>query len=343
MSKAIDNLNKILRSEEEQDHSNETDCGPESKRAKRSYPSIDHVQQPPPNIDINKTITERTADKEESHEFLDIPSSLNLVPGTRIQVIWDIYKSEHDELPTEHWWSATLLPYDDGRTYVLAEEEEDVDDENECSLHEDGVGETEIVRDSTDQRDHLKKPSNKSNDCVVLPLRRLDYDAYPEGGFPERSIEDVCFISDRAMFLVSTNGTTLWRLEGQTLNTEESMVNPNPPSSVYEDNLETKDNKISLPQDGVRSTIDTIIQSALINSGVMEKMSKLPASQQLIVAERIATSKEKLIAKMEQVEADLYRNKSVADGEQQQNGGGVLITVEHVRKCMEELKQELNM
>jgi hypothetical protein len=98
--------------------------------------------------------------------------------------------------------------------------------------------------------------------------------------------------------------------------------------------------------------IDTILQSAMVKSGAVENMAILSPSQQFLMAERIAASKEKYIAKMEQQvqEANTQRNvECISHGGIRSNnnnddgGGGIVITAEQVRKCMEELKHEFSM
>jgi hypothetical protein len=247
---------------------------------------------------------------ESPKDSLDIAQTLGLNPGVRIRVLWDIYKDDNgndaeQDPPIQHWWGATLLPYSDGRTFVLSDEDEG------------------------------------SKDFEVLPLRQLEYDACPELGFPDRSIEDVCFLTDCALFNVSTDDTTSWRMESADgIVCSEPLVSIELPDDNNPDEIvgeEDRDDEISVssssPQDGLRAVITTILQSAMVKSGVMDKMSKLPSAQQLVMAERIAASKEKLIQKMEEQVA----------GDGTAMNGRILVTPEHVRKCMEELRQELNM
>jgi hypothetical protein len=85
----------------------------------------------------------------------------------------------------------------------------------------------------------------------------------------------------------------------------------------------------SSPEDALHMILNGVLQTALKKTGVMDRMEKLPQSQQGIIAERIAKAKEKLMNKLL---------------EQSMNGDGGLqrvITKEHVLQCMQELQDDL--
>jgi hypothetical protein len=69
-------------------------------------------------------------------------------------------------------------------------------------------------------------------------------------------------------------------------------------------------------------------------AGIMSKMMKLEASQRSIMAEKIAKAKKKLTDKLLELSGD---------GDANGNGGGLetVITKDHIKKCMEELQNDL--
>lgn len=114
-----------------------------------------------------------------------------------------------------------------------------------------------------------------------VAIRTLEYDSYAEGGFPDISREDVIFIG------------------------EDTLVNYRPSDNEEEqEELDTlcfrvvrdqQDQAVHMSRD--ESTVMQVIDSALM--GALEKNSKswdkLPAAQKAIIAEQIASKKQKLL------------------------------------------------
>ena len=188
--------------------------------AKRSKSS------PVSNEASNDTTAEHTDDAEAkpsataSHDVvLDAATVLSMRAGDRIEVEWDVAPSEDAE-PQTHWWPATLLAYEDGRTI---------------------------------------------DSCAI---RTLEYDPYPEGGFPESSKEDVVFLG------------------------RSTLADP---VSGEEYNYRPEGGSVEVPH--VEDAIDMVLSNVLEkNSGLWKAMD--PA-QQAILADKIATKKSQLVEKLE--------------------------------------------
>jgi len=290
--------------------------------------------------------------------IIDIAETLNLQPGARIEVQWDLHfdhldhDDDDDDAPPPHekqtrWWGGTLLQ-PDSRTHTL---QDDHDDESPSSSA------TAVAISPSKQ------------DAVTVPIRVIDYDAYIEGGFLDRSLEDVCFLSDHSLLNVDSDARAYWRKEGEDwepslgMDEEERKLMAMPrfdgaaavaaagvaggaaAAAAYQ-----SDDDISVAstsrEDALRVVLDTVLQSAMQKAGVMGKMSKLEASQRSVMAEKIARVREKLTEKlMEQL------NRDDADADAAGNNGGnsldndqgleKVITKEHVAKVMQELQKDL--
>lgn len=225
--------------------------------------------------------------------FVDIAQELKLAEGTRIQVRWEISIGDKEEIK---WWSGILLPQNEGQTHTL---------------HDD-------------------------DDEVIVPVRQIDYDPYIEGGFPERSVEHVCFLSDHSILNIRDDTRAFWRKEGddwEPSNEDEDELNLLRGDYGMEANVASDDDDVSVssssPEDALRMILNNVLQTALQKTGVMDRMEKLPQSQQGMIAERIARAKEKLMNK-------LLEQSMIGDGGLQR-----VITKEHVLQCMQELQDDL--
>mmetsp|Transcript_1575 Transcript_1575/g.3459 ORF Transcript_1575/g.3459 Transcript_1575/m.3459 type:complete len:175 (+) Transcript_1575:186-710(+) len=56
-----------------------------------------------------------------NNTVLDIPSMINLLPHSRILVLWELAQ-DSSAILTKEWWPATLLP-STGRTHLMTDEE----------------------------------------------------------------------------------------------------------------------------------------------------------------------------------------------------------------------------
>lgn len=274
---------------------------------------------------------------------IDVCTHVGLQPGDRIEVKWDLHvdvpmeksaasdaadpggsdvKTPNKKSQTQtitRWWGATLLQ-PDGRTHVL----------------------------SDDGGDFLSSPvptPKKPADAATVPLRVLDYDPCVEYGFPERSLEEVVFLSDHNLLNMSSGTRAHYRREG-------TAWEPTAVMQIGEDGLaeadlgqtvggataaaaesavaKTSNDEAAVTvsgEEGIRNILDSVLMKAL--GGVSDKMGKLDAAQQRIVAGKIAEAKEKLVAKM-------------LETHDESNGGGAhIITPELVKRCMEEMGQDL--
>jgi len=102
-----------------------------------------------------------------------------------------------------------------------------------------------------------------------VAIRTLDYDPYPDGGFPDRSLDDVIFIGP------------------------DTLVNH--PSHDQELSFRIVDAEatISLRHDEVADVVNDAIMQALRKNA--RGWGSLTAAQQAVVAEQVATKKQKLI------------------------------------------------
>eukprot|EP00560_Eucampia_antarctica_P009623 CAMPEP_0197827288 /NCGR_PEP_ID=MMETSP1437-20131217/4103_1 /TAXON_ID=49252 ORGANISM="Eucampia antarctica, Strain CCMP1452" /NCGR_SAMPLE_ID=MMETSP1437 /ASSEMBLY_ACC=CAM_ASM_001096 /LENGTH=281 /DNA_ID=CAMNT_0043428077 /DNA_START=71 /DNA_END=916 /DNA_ORIENTATION=+ len=187
------------------------------------------------------------------------------------------------------WWKATLLPHQEGRLYKLLDD----------------------------------------NDATMVPIRTLQYEAFPEGGFDETSNEDVCFLTQHSLLNMSSMARAYWRLE------EEKDWEP--PAEEDVDGFE--DDEVSVGSNANATTretaltnvIDAVLERALVQSKTLEKMSKLGASQRCFMADKITQAKVQLVQTlMKQLEGndDSFEN---------------VITPNHIKMCMEQLGRDMNM
>ena len=232
------------------------------------------------------------------------------------------------------WWGAVLLP-PDGRTHVLTDDGGDF-----------GSSPPPVTP---------KKPA----DAATVPVRTLDYDAFPTHGFPDRSVEDVVILSDHTLLNMSSGSRAHYRAEG-------TGWEPSDSEQIGVDGLcgadlggEVADGTATVPvatpsssdaaataaasstspfvtvdgEEGIRTVLDSVLMKAM--TGVSDQLGRLNAAQQRVVAAKIADAKEKLVAKM--VEArDGSGGGSANDG-----AGRTVITPEYVKQCMEEVGKEL--
>jgi hypothetical protein len=177
----------------------------------------------------------------ETTNTVDLAVHLGFQPGDRIEVQWEVGDIEKGEQLTRRWWGATLMEHD-GR--VLSAE----DDEGPP---------------------------------MSLAIRVLDYDPYPEGGFPERMRESVVFTGDNTLSNPEDDEVILvFRREG-----EEAVEDDEPIFRLSDSEMEEYVNSIMISLFDKHS--DTIKQ--------------LPAAQQAMIAERLKIGKEKFLDALAQL------------------------------------------
>jgi hypothetical protein len=285
---------------------------------KRPFPSSPSTETN--NTKTNVASSAQTQSKpDESHEstVVDIAQAISLEPGSRIEVQWDLH-------------------FDDGAEL----------DETEITEGGTGVNANNDMKQTRWWGGTLLHPDTRMHtlqdgeDEVAVPIRVIDYDPYIEGGFPDRSLEDVCFLSDHSLLNHTSDSRAYWRKEGDQwepnsdMDDEERDIMATPGGAA-----DNSDDDISVSstskEDALRVVLDTVLQSAMQKAGIMNKMMKLEASQQSAMAEKIAQAKQKLTEKLlEQLNGN--------DGDNS-NGGGLetVITTDHIKKCMEGLKNDL--
>jgi hypothetical protein len=184
------------------------------------------------------------------------------------------------------WWKATLLPQTEGRLYKLQDE----------------------------------------NDATLVPLRTLQYEAFPEGGFHEVSNEDVCFLTQHSLLNMSSMTRAYWRSEG------EKDWEPPANDDIEDDEVSVGSNANATTREtSLRNVIDAVLEQALIQSKTLEKMSKLEASQRCFMADKITNAKEQLVQSlMKQLDES---NDSLEN----------VITPNHIKMCMEQLGRNLKL
>ena len=196
---------------------------------------------------------------EEDTDILDFARTMELNVGDRIQVQWEV--DLHDNAEEDY----------EG-------EEEEEEEENEDRGNEPTTEvEPSTVPESTTTTTHvhwwgatLLEHDGRTDDHVAI--RTLLYDPYPEGGFPEPSREDVIFMGPNVLLSYPSQDELNYRI----LTTDGSEV-----SYI-----------ISNDQD-IEDLVDTILSNALQNTSCTFQL--LDRSQQIKVADKIATKKERLI------------------------------------------------
>ena len=139
---------------------------------------------------------------------------------------------------------------------------------------------------------------------------------HAEHGFDTYSVEEVAFTSDKMMLTLSTNEIMTFRRAGQ----------PSPPSSPGPEERETAATMavgVGCTRDEMITVINDIMQRSLKNTGMDQRMKSLPASQQLMMAERLRHSQELLLEKLLE-ETDKMKGEKI-------------ITEDVVRKCIAQM------
>ena len=266
---------------------------------------------PPPS---SSTTQAPNQPKPDEFSIVDIAQALSLEPGSRIEVQWDLH-------------------FD---TDVVDDTEEQTDQEEAADAKND-TKQTRWWGGTLLHADTRVHTLQDGRDELTVPIRVIDYDPYIEGGFPDRSLEDVCFLTDHSLLNIASDSRSYWRKEGDTwepntdMDEEERKIMVEGADAVDDDDISVSSTS---KEDALRAVLDAVLQSAMQKAGIMSKMMKLEASQRSIMAEKIAKAKKKLTDKLLELSGD-----GGANG----NGGGLetVITKDHIKKCMEELQNDL--
>ena len=129
-------------------------------------------------------------------------------------------------------------------------------------------------------------------------------------------MEEIAFTSDKMVLNLSTDEIMTFRRAGQ----------PSPPSSPGPEEIEsaaTMAAGVGCTKDEMITVINDIMQRSLKNTGMDQRMKSLPASQQLMMAERLQQSQELLLEKLLE-ETDKMKGEKI-------------ITEDVVRKCIAQM------
>jgi len=113
----------------------------------------------------------------------------------------------------------------------------------------------------------LLEHDGRTEDSVAI--RVLDYDPFPEGGYPDRSLEDVVFINKDVIVDFETQGELTFRREGE------------------------EEPDIYLGQSQIEEVVNATLMNAFHKNSAA--WNKLDRAQQARIADIIATKKEKLL------------------------------------------------
>lgn len=241
---------------------------------------------------------------------IDVGSDMNLQRGDGLEVKWTINDDDdsrgeggrdgdvdataatEDARPKDItvWWAATLGAKT-GQIHALTPEES---------------------RESGEARDACPAAG------VRVPVYTLNYAPLKEHGFETISVEDVAFLSNRTLLNLSTDEMMTFRRSGA----------PSPPPSPGAKVTDTTDAVISRQfagQEEMGTFLNEVMQQCLQSTGMEEKMERLPAAEQLVMAERIAKAKEGFLA-------NIVKETDKMAGESK------VITADVVRRCVVQMK-----
>ncbi|KAL9187022.1 hypothetical protein ACHAXT_010742 [Thalassiosira profunda] len=245
-------------------------------------------------------------------EVHDVPAQLHFQPGERIEVKWTINDDESedggankdtgmdggnapiaDDSGATVWWPATLNQRTD-KVHTLTEQERQETDG--ANLHQ-----TEKSR-------------------VSMPVYSLNYSPLAEFGFDTYSLEEVAFITDKTLLNLSTDEIMVFRKAGA----------PSPPPSPVDEAAMAVPDASSISrefhgEEEMSAFLTQLMQSCLRNTGMDRRMNSLPASEQMIVAERIKKAQEGMLEAIKRETGQMEAGKKV-------------VTADVVRRCMEQMR-----
>ncbi|KAL7540231.1 hypothetical protein ACHAXR_009957 [Thalassiosira sp. AJA248-18] len=236
-------------------------------------------------------------------EVVDVAAQLQFTPGDRIEVKWTINDDDDSE--------------GEGGKENAPKDETDKEDESGKSVSvwwpATLSGRTERMHTLTEEE---REESDYKSPGVKLPIYNLNYSPLEEYGFESHSLEEVAFISDRTLLNLSTDEIMIFRKLGTT------SPPPSPIEEVAAD--ESEITKGFNGQDEMAEFMNNLMQQCLEKTGMDRRMGSLPASEQLMMAERIKKAKDGMLEKLME-ETD------------KMDEGGKVITAEVVRRCMAQM------
>lgn len=214
----------------------------DSKRsAEAVVAAVEENEHPTSSEPASKRLRKEEDDK--GNEVLDLAKTLGFKAGYRFEVQWEIHTAEDDDDDNDN--------HQDTAAAAVAAV-------NQKSPKTRWWGATLLEHDG------------RTEDSVAI--RTLDYDPYPEGGFPERSQEDVIFLGKDTLVNPVTHDELTYRLEGD--DTTETVV-----SVAGREQIEQVVN-------------ETLMKAMTKNAAAWGSMS---SAQQALIADRVAAKKEKLV------------------------------------------------
>lgn len=117
----------------------------------------------------------------------------------------------------------------------------------------------------------LLEHDGRTTDSVAI--RVLDYEPFPEGGFPERSQEDVIFMGRDTLVNPETCEELTYRVAGTSEDDDEAPI--------------------YLRRDNVEEIVNATLESAMAKNS--EAWSRLAPAQQAVIATSVAKKKQKLV------------------------------------------------
>jgi hypothetical protein len=114
---------------------------------------------------------------------------------------------------------------------------------------------------------------------TFVAVRVLDYEPYPEGGFPERSQESVVFLGAHALANLESEDQLVYRKQGEAYDDEDDEV-------------------VMLSDQQMEDYVNGIMSSLLDKHA--DKFQRLPAADQARIADQVRVGKEKFLEALQQ-------------------------------------------
>jgi hypothetical protein len=198
------------------------------------------------------TTTQEDNHNKETEEIYDLAQTFGYQDGDRLEVAWEIEMTTDDS---------------------TGGDAADADAANKVEKHTHWWGATLLPWEKDDIVDGN------------VAVRKLKYDPYPEGGFPEESIEQVVFL-EKTLMTVDTQDELDFRRQGETQAGNATTAAAAAAATIAAD---------------PSTLMEHIIQNALNKR--KEQFAKLTPSQQAMIASQLADVTDKVVENLEQVKA----------------------------------------
>jgi len=217
---------------------------------------------------------------DDAGEVLDLATHFSIRPGDRVEVEWEVLPSTSEE--------------------------------------EDATAAAGTTKARTRWWGATLLPHDGRTDDSVA-IRTLEYDSYPEGGFPDKSKEDVIFIGHNTV--LNYKGPDAVVEEGD----EEILQFRLPGRSS--DGAEGDGGAVYVTdRDDIEKVVNDILVSAMANNE--SKFKNLDRASQAHIAQKVASKREKLISLLEQ------RFLTGGDDAKTRSSGGGIVTPADMREIL---------